>query len=166
MGIFKTNKGARRTVEEILVSPLDGAIIPLEALSDEIFATGLLGDGVGIDPACGVLCAPCSGQVEQTFDTGHAVTLISDGGAEILLHVGMDTVALDGRHFELLVRAGERVVIGRPLIRFDRAAIAEEGYVVATPVVVTNAREFEISVLAREQVTAGEPLLALKRRNG
>jgi glucose-specific phosphotransferase system IIA component len=166
MGIFKANKEVKRTKEEILVAPLDGAVVPLTALSDETFAAGLLGDGVGIDPAGGVLCAPCNGRVEQTFDTGHAVTLQSDGGAEILLHVGMDTVALGGRHFDLLVRAGERVKAGQPLIRFDRAAIAEEGYVVATPVVVTNAREFEISVLAREQVTAGEPLLALKRRNG
>ena len=163
MGIFKANKEGKRKREEILVSPLEGGIVPLTALSDETFATGLLGDGVGIDPAGEVLCAPCNGQVEQTFDTGHAVTLISDGGAEILLHVGMDTVALGGRHFDLLVRAGERVKAGQPLIRFDRAAIAGEGYVVATPVVVTNAKEFELSVLARERVAVGEPLLALRR---
>jgi PTS system beta-glucosides-specific IIC component len=75
----------------------------------------------------------------------------------------MDTVALGGRHFDLLVRAGERIKAGQPLIRFDRAAITREGYVVATPVVVTNAQEFKLSVLVRERVAVGEPLLALRR---
>lgn len=154
----------RADAEETLRSPLAGKVIPLSSLRDETFSTGILGDGVGIIPTAGVLCAPADGRVEQTFETGHAITLVTDLGAELLLHIGMDTVELGGRHFEMLVKEGDRVAAGQELIRFDGRAIAGEGYELATPMVVTNADEYEIRVLARGKIAAGEPLLQVTRR--
>ena len=166
MNWWKKDKGGKQRSdrEEILSSPLTGEVVPLETLRDETFAGGILGSGVGVVPAAGVLCAPVDGRVDQTFETGHAITLVSDGGAEILLHIGMDTVELGGKHFDLLVESGTRVRAGQELIRFAREAIANEGYELATPMVITNSQEYHISVVAKGRVMPGDPLLKLTRR--
>ncbi|MBE6620354.1 MAG: PTS glucose transporter subunit IIA [Ruminococcaceae bacterium] len=166
MNWWKKDKGGKKRPggEEMLSSPLAGEVVPLETLRDETFAGGILGTGVGVIPAAGVLCAPIDGRVDQTFETGHAITLVSEGGAEILLHVGMDTVELGGKHFELLVESGDRVRAGQELIRFDREAIARAGYELATPMVITNSQEYHISVVAKGRVMSGDPLLKLTRR--
>ncbi len=161
----KDKKGTERARgEETLLSPLAGEVVPLETLRDETFAAGILGAGVGIVPTAGVLCAPVDGRVDQTFETGHAITLISDGGAEILMHIGMDTVELGGKHFELLVGAGERVKAGQALIRFEGKAIAEAGYELATPLVITNSQDYTIRVVGKGRIMTGDPLLKLTRR--
>ena len=166
MNWWKKDKkeGGSARGEETLLSPLTGEVVALETLRDETFATGILGVGVGILPTVGVLCAPMDGRVDQTFETGHAVTLLSEGGAEILLHIGMDTVELGGKHFELLVGAGERVKAGQPLIRFDGEAIAGAGYELATPMVITNSQDYTVRVIGKGRVASGAPLLKLTRR--
>jgi len=110
------------------------------------------------------LFAPTDARVDQAFDTAHALTLITDGGAELLLHVGIDTVELQGKHFELLVGAGDRVRAGDALIRFDRSAIIAADYHVITPLVVGNSDEYDLEVLATGDVKVGTPLIRLKRK--
>ena len=153
-----------RNREEILHAPLEGRVIPIDQTPDETFATRILGDGVAIVPLGGTLFCPADGRVDQAFDTAHALTLVTDGGAELLLHVGIDTVELRGRHFELLVRAGDRVRAGDALIRFDRSAIMAADYHVVTPMVVGNSEEYDLEVLATGDVKVGAPLVKLRRK--
>jgi len=153
-----------RTDEELLLSPLEGRIIPLEETPDETFATRILGDGVAILPTGGTLFSPADARVDQTFGTAHALTLVTDKGAELLLHVGIDTVELQGRYFELLVSPNDRVRAGDALIRFDRFAIINADYNVITPMVVGNSDEYDLEILTTGDVSVGAPLLKLKRK--
>lgn len=168
MGIGEKIKGlfsVDRAQEEItLLSPLDGRVVPLEAVADETFATKILGDGIAILPTGGRLCAPAAGRVAQTFDSGHAVTLVGEDGVELLLHIGIDTVKLKGEYFDIVVKEGERVSAGDVLVRFDRENILGCGFDVTTPMIVSNADEYEWEVVARGDVAVGAPLLRLKRK--
>ena len=103
----------------VLLTPLPGWALPLEEVDDDVFAARMLGDGVAIDPTDGTLRAPCDGEVTVVPESAHAVSLRAAGGADLLLHVGIDTVALKGEGFEALVREGQRVSAGDPLLRFD-----------------------------------------------
>jgi glucose-specific phosphotransferase system IIA component len=150
--------------QEQLVAPLSGRVIPLDQVPDETFATRILGDGIAILPLEGTLRSPADARIDQAFDTAHAITLVTDGGAELLLHVGIDTVELQGRHFELLVGAGDRVQTGDALIRFDRQAIATADYNLTTPMIVSNSERYELTPLASGDVRVGAPLLMLKRK--
>lgn len=168
MGIKGKIKGMFSAVEEkaemVLCSPLDGRVVPLEEVADETFAMKILGDGIAILPSGEMLCAPMAARVEQTFESGHAITLIGDGGVELLLHVGIDTVKLKGEYFDILVEEGDRVVAGTPLIRFDREKIAARGFDTTTPVIVSNVQEYHLTVMAHGEVATGAPLIKLKRK--
>ena len=129
--------------EKIVTSPAAGKVIPLGEVKDEAFASGTLGDGIAIVPEEGCVAAPFDGTVTMVFDTGHAVGLTSDDGVELLIHIGLDTVKLNGKYFEKLVANNEKVTAGQPLIRFDLKAIQEAGYDVTTPVIVTNMDVFK-----------------------
>ena len=160
-GLFSVD----RAQEEItLLSPLDGRVVPLEAVADETFATKILGDGIAILPTGGRLCAPVAARVAQTFDSGHAVTLVGEDGVELLLHIGIDTVKLKGEYFDMAVEEGERVAAGNALIRFDRENILARGFDVTTPMIVSNADEYDLEVITRGEVAAGTPLLRLMRK--
>jgi glucose-specific phosphotransferase system IIA component len=131
---------------------------------DPVFARGLMGPGVAIRPTNGVVRSPVVGTVTSLARAGHAVGITSAEGVEVLIHVGIDTVHLGGRHFEGLVTRGQPVAVGSPLMLVDLDALAAAGYETATPVVVTNAATFaSVEVLAAEQVAAGEPLLRVTR---
>ena len=147
---------------ETLYAPLGGEVIPLHDVKDETFAKGILGDGVAIRPDTGVLCAPADGVIDTVFDTRHAVSMRTEGGAEILMHIGMDTVALKGEHFEALVREGQRVKVGDGLIRFDADAIRAAGYDLTTPMVIGNADEYRLTPTGAGQIDSGAPLLELE----
>ena len=149
---------------EVLYAPLSGRVLPLSEVKDETFAGGILGEGAAILPADNVLTAPTDATVTQVFDSAHAVTLLTDDGAELLLHVGIDTVELGGKHFDCPLREGMRVERGDVLIRFDGAAIEKDGYELTTPLVVCNSDEFEILVVAHGAVDKSHPLLELKRK--
>lgn len=147
-----------------LSAHLTGRVVPLDEVKDEVFAQRILGDGVAIFPAVGQLRAPADGRVEQMFDTAHAMSMVCDEGAELLMHIGIDTVALGGKYFRACVGEGERVRQGDALIRFDIDGITEAGYDVTAPMVVTNSGEFELELLSEGNVMGGQPLLRLKRR--
>ena len=116
--------------------PLEGSVVPLEDVPDSTFADRLLGGGSAIDPTGNQVVAPAAGVVSQAFPTGHAVALTLDDGAEVLIHVGLDTVKMNGQGFTLHVKNGDRVVAGQPLVDFDRAKIEAAGYKAITPVVI------------------------------
>jgi multiphosphoryl transfer protein len=146
-----------------LVSPLRGWCAPLDETPDAVFAQRLLGDGVAIDPTVGVLCAPCDGEVISVAAAGHAVALRAENGAEILLHVGIDTVALGGEGFKVLISAGTRVRTGQPLLNFELDILARRAKSLITPIVITNGERFSI-VNARtgRAVGVGDPLFELQ----
>lgn len=144
----------------VLVSPLRGKIIKLSEVKDEAFSSGALGEGVAIEPDEGVLYAPADGTISALFPTGHAVGITTETGLELLIHVGMDTVQLDGRGFRTFVEAGEVVKQGQKLIEFDIKLISEAGYSLETPVLVTNADDFKkVEITEAEKVQAGDCLL-------
>ncbi len=126
-------------VNDILVeSPVSGNVVDLTTIQDPVFSSLAMGKGIAIEPDSNVVVAPFNGVVESLFPTGHAIGLKSDNGAEVLIHIGIDTVKLEGKYFKPLVSQGETVEIGQPLIEFDREAIKQEGYDTVIPVVVTN----------------------------
>jgi phosphoenolpyruvate-protein phosphotransferase len=129
-----------------LHSPLQGWCAPIDETPDEVFAQRLLGDGVAIDPTGDTLHAPCDGEVISVATSKHAVALRAENGAEILLHVGIDTVALGGQGFETLVQVGERVRCGQPLLKFDLDALARGAKSLITPILVTNGDRFSVAV--------------------
>lgn len=130
--------GAVRTATEAVASPIAGTVLPLSKTPDPIFSGGLIGPGVAIAPSTGRVVAPLSGTVVAAPATGHAIGIRTDAGLELLIHVGIDTVRLEGRHFTTHVAQGQRVSAGDLLLEFDAAAITAEGYSLITPFVVTN----------------------------
>ncbi|WPF67093.1 MULTISPECIES: glucose PTS transporter subunit IIA [unclassified Corynebacterium] len=125
-----------------VAAPLAGRVLPLGDVPDAAFAAGAVGQGVAIDPTGDTVVAPADAKVMAAFPTGHAIGLKLDGGAQVLIHIGVDTVNMEGKGFELLVAKGDRVSAGQPLVRFDRAAIEAAGYSPITPVLVTNHKKF------------------------
>jgi len=125
-----------------IYSPLNGTVRALATASDKVFAEGHMGQGVVIDPTEGEIRAPFAGQVTAVFPTKHAIGLTSNDGVEVLIHVGMDTVELDGKGFENLVNQGDNVEAGQAILRFDTQAIQAAGYKIETPVIITNSAEF------------------------
>ncbi|WEV60428.1 PTS system trehalose-specific EIIBC component [Streptococcaceae bacterium ESL0729] len=139
--------------------PLSGQILPLSETPDPMFAEKLIGDGALIDPDAGVLVAPFDGIVQMVFPTNHAIGLISNDGVELLIHIGLDTVNLQGKYFEGLVESGQRIKAGDELIKFDLAALKKEGYVTKTPVIVTNQDRFQVDdVKTSGQAVIGDKL--------
>ncbi|WP_459480220.1 PTS beta-glucoside transporter subunit IIBCA [Clostridium saccharoperbutylacetonicum] len=128
--------------QEILISPLKGEVKPLSEVKDEAFSSGALGKGIAIEPSEGRVVAPVDGVLTTFFPTGHALGITSDNGAEILIHIGMDTVQLEGKHFTPKAKQGDIVKAGDVLLEFDINAIKEEGYSVITPVIVTNSANY------------------------
>jgi PTS system beta-glucosides-specific IIC component len=150
-------KNETRTQE--IASPLSGTVIALSELKDAAFASGALGNGVAIEPSEGKLFSPVSGTVSVLFPTNHAIGITTDQGAEILIHIGMDTVQLEGKHFKAHIAQGVRVEKGQLLIEFDISQIEAAGYIVTTPVVVTN---HQVVSTSENQVKAGELLIELQ----
>ena len=149
--------------DTMLAACLTGTVVPLAEVKDEAFASGALGDGIAIEPAVGELVAPADGEISSTFDTHHAVGMTTVDGAELLMHIGIDTVKLGGKHFTYLVNEGDKVRKGQPLIRFDIEAIKAEGYPVTTPLIVCNTDEYAaVTPKASGTVKQGDALLELK----
>ncbi|MEG8038426.1 phosphoenolpyruvate--protein phosphotransferase [Sphingomonas sp. LR60] len=145
-----------------LYAPLEGWACSLDDVPDAVFAERMLGDGVAIDPTGDTLTAPCDAQVITVQPTGHAITLRTAEGAELLIHIGLDTVGLKGEGFETLVVAGDAVTRGQPLIRFDLDRIVCEARAAVTPIVVTNGDRFTIAHRATGAIVAsGDPLMTL-----
>uniref|UniRef100_A0A7U3YHW9 PTS system, glucose subfamily, IIA subunit n=1 Tax=Geobacillus sp. (strain Y4.1MC1) TaxID=581103 RepID=A0A7U3YHW9_GEOS0 len=125
-----------RAVE--IYSPLDGEAIPLEEVPDPVFAQKMMGDGLAIIPKNGKVVSPINGKVVQIFPTKHAVGLVSEEGLEILIHIGLETVELNGEGFEVEVNAGETVKVGDPLINVDLDYLEQKHKEIVTPIIITN----------------------------
>lgn len=146
--------------QEILASPLMGKVIPLDQVPDEVFASGAMGKGIAIDPINGEVLAPTNAEVTLVFPTGHAIGLKTEDGAEILIHLGMDTVALSGEGFETFVKVGDKVTAGQKLIHFDLKTIKQAGYSAISPIIITNSSDYEDVLTSQEEnVAAGDYLL-------
>lgn len=129
-----------------LVSPLAGQVKPLSQATAPVFSSGVMGQGVVIEPSQGELVSPVNGTVTVLFPTKHAVGIVSEEGVELLMHIGMDTVSLDGKGFEAHVAQGDKVVVGQQLISFDMNVIKEAGLITETPVIITNQDDFQADV--------------------
>jgi PTS system beta-glucosides-specific IIC component len=148
--------------QEILVSPIKGEVKPLSEVKDEAFSKGLLGKGVAIEPTEGKVISPVDGVLTTFFPTGHALGITSDNGAEILIHVGMDTVQLDGKHFTPKAKQGDIVKAGDVLLEFDIKAIKEEGYSLITPVIITNSDNYlDVIETDKKNISYKEDLLTV-----
>lgn len=121
-----------------MMAPLTGKAVAISQVPDEVFAQKMLGDGVAIEPTNGLVVAPCAGKVVQIFPTNHAVGIETKEGFDILIHLGIDTVELDGEGFERLVEEGQTVEMGTPLIKMDLEKVKEKGKSIITPVIVTT----------------------------
>ena len=149
--------------DTVLSACLNGTVVPLAEVKDEAFASGALGDGIAIEPIDGELVAPADGEISSTFETHHAVGMTTVDGAELLMHIGIDTVKLGGKHFTYLVNEGDKVKKGQPLIRFELEAIKAEGYPVTTPLIVCNTDDYAaVAAKASGTVKQGDVLLELK----
>ena len=149
--------------DTVLSACLNGTVVPLADVKDEAFASGALGDGIAIEPTDGELVAPADGEISSTFETHHAVGMTTADGAELLMHIGIDTVKLGGKHFTYLVNEGDKVRKGQPLIRFELEAIKAEGYPVTTPLIVCNTDDYAaVAAKASGTVKQGDALLELK----
>ena len=145
-----------------IASPLKGNIVPLNEVKDETFASEMMGKGIAINPTEGKVVSPINGTVQMIFKTKHALGLKSEDGAEILIHIGMDTVQLDGKHFTAHVKDGDKVKVGDTLVEFDMNAIKNEGYELITPVIITNTMEYlEIVPKDIKSVNTGETLITI-----
>ena len=143
-------------------SPLKGEVVPLTEVKDETFASEMMGKGIAINPTEGKVVSPINGTVQMIFKTKHAIGLKSEDGAEILIHIGMDTVQLDGKHFTAHVKDGDKVKVGDTLVEFDMDAIKKEGYELVTPVIITNTMDYlEIVPKEIKSVNAGEDIITI-----
>lgn len=150
--------------QQAINSPICGEILPLEEVNDPTFASGVMGKGIAIKPLTGRVVSPVNGTVASLFKTHHAIGLAAEGGAEILIHVGIDTVRLDGRYFTPKVAVDDEVKVGDVLLEFDRQAIEAAGFNTTTPVIITNTEDYiDVLPVATGEVMEGAPLLTLVR---
>ena len=147
-----------------IASPLKGRLIKLSDVQDEAFSSGALGKGVAVLPEEGALYAPADGTISAFFPTGHAVGMTTEDGAELLIHVGMDTVQLDGKGFTPLVKVDDKVKKGQKLLEFDISLIQNAGYSLVTPVLVANTDDYaDVTSADAESISPGEELLTIVR---
>ena len=156
----KTAPSANSEPGEVLAAPVKGVLVPLTGLADEVFASETMGKGVAIVPENGMVKAPVAGVIRLLYPTGHAIGIQSDKGSEILIHIGIDTVNLKGKHFQPLVAQGQHVEIGTPLVQFDHEAIEKEGYESTVMMIVTNSDQYQIATLG-QGATDDRPVMTL-----
>ena len=154
-----THEGVK---SEVLCAPVKGKVIPIEEVGDPTFAEKILGDGAAIIPDTGLIVSPSDATVDTVFDTNHAISLATDDGAELLIHVGIDTVKLSGKHFKAMVKNGDKVKAGQPLIEFDIDKIKEAGYDTTTSIIVTNHKEYAGIDIYSGAAVEKKPFLLLK----
>lgn len=159
--LYKEKETATET--NVVYAPIEGEIFPLSDVPDSTFASGALGEGFAIRPAKGIVTAPFDGEVSMVFDTKHAIGLKSNDGIELLIHIGINTVELNGAGYDVLVKAGDRVIAGQSIVKFDRKEIAEKGYNLITPVVVTNSDDYaKVSVVKNGKSRENEKVLTVE----
>jgi len=155
---------AEDSSEFVIASPLTGKAIALEDVPDETFAQGILGQGAAIEPSEGEVKAPGDGEISSIFDTKHAVGITLDNGVELLIHIGINTVEMNGEGFEAFVKEGDRVTRGQTLVKFDKALIEKKGYKSVTPVIVTNTDDYaSVGLIKAGDIKCGDDLINVKK---
>lgn len=156
------NNTVEKTVIERLVAPCDGVVKDITEAEDEVFSSGILGTGIVIVPDEGRIHAPCDGIITSFFSTGHAIGIHSIEGSEILIHIGTDTVKLDGKGFAKKKIQGDKVSKGEILLEFDIEMLENEGYSISTPMIITNSDEYTDIIIEKfGKVKKGEEILIL-----
>lgn len=156
----ETTPELKELQQELIASPMIGEVVALDHVPDEVFASGAMGKGLAINPSDGTVVAPSNGEITLVFPTGHAVGMRTENGAEILIHVGMDTVSLAGKGFKSFVEVGQKVTAGDKLLEFDLVTIRDAGLPVITPVIVTNSADYDDVLLTQEvRVNIGDYLM-------
>lgn len=161
--VVETTNTVDRLVDKIeIASPVNGEVIELSKVEDETFASGIMGKGVAVIPADGKVVSPVNGTVQTIFKTKHAIGLLSDDGAEVLIHIGMDTVQLNGEHFTAHIKDGDKVKVGDPLVDVDIEAIKGKGYDIITPIIITNTDKY-LDIVGKndEHVNAGDTVITI-----
>lgn len=162
MGLFGKLFGKEES--GIITAPVSGKLVSIKEVNDPTFSEEILGKGVAIIPSDNQICAPATGTVTTVFPTGHAAALTTDDGAEILIHIGLDTVKLDGKHFTIHVSEGQKVSKGDLLLEADLEQIKAEGYDTITPIIICNSDNFSvISPADFQDVKQGEKVLTLRK---
>lgn len=153
--------------EEALFAPLSGKILSLEDVPDPVFSQKLMGNGIAIEPTEGVIVAPIECQVIQVFHTKHAIGLRSQSGIEILIHIGLETVSMNGDGFEVHVKEGQKVKVGEPLITADLTLIKKQAASTITPIIITNSDKVEIlnTIVSEGNVTKGSTHILDMKKN-
>lgn len=159
-----TEKVATSTSENDILAPMSGTVLAMDQVPDSTFASGLLGEGAAIIPLTGKVIAPFYGEVASLFQTRHAIGLLSNSGIEVLIHIGIDTVKLNGQHFTTHVKVGDKIKPGDLLIEFDRQAILDAGYDLATPVIISNSDEYTAvtRLTNNHSIDSGMPFLTVQ----
>ena len=161
MGFLKKLFGKKT---DDLYAPISGKAVPISEVPDPTFAEGMLGNGIAIEPADGKVYAPCDATVDMMFTTGHAVSLVADFGAEILIHVGLETVGLEGKPFTVHVAYGDKVQKGQLLIEVDLEAVKAAGLPTITPVLICNTDDYPtFNTFVGKEVTNADVVIALAK---
>jgi glucose-specific phosphotransferase system IIA component len=161
--LLKGKKSQENKNMEVIYSPMEGKAVPLKEVSDPVFAEGMLGKGIAIEPETGSVVSPINGSVAAVFPTKHAIGLVSDAGVEVLIHVGLDTVQLEGKFYTAHVAVGDKVQVGDLMLEFDIEGIKEAGYQIVTPVIVNNTDRFtDIEPQKTGEIKFGDELLRVK----
>jgi sugar PTS system EIIA component len=162
--LFKKLFGNKETEFEV-ASPLTGKKVALEEVPDPVFSQKMMGEGVAVDPGDGLVVSPVEGTVVQVFPTKHAVGLETKSGAELLIHIGLETVAMEGEGFEAFVAQGDKVSVGDKLISFDLDLVKEKAKSTITPIIVTNSDSFEVHLGEDVDLEAGSTsLMKVKKK--
>ena len=161
MGFFKKLFGKK--IDD-LYAPMAGKAVPITEVPDPTFAEGMLGNGIAIEPADGKVYAPCDATVDMMFTTGHAVSLVADDGAEVLIHVGLETVSLEGKPFTVHVANGDKVTKGQLLIEVDLEAVKAAGLPTITPMLICNTDDYPtFNTFVGKDVTNNDVVIALAK---
>lgn len=155
---------SKKNAYATLSAPLEGTVIPLSGVEDEVFSKKILGDGFAIIPSGREIHAPTDATIDTVFDTGHAVSMTADCGVELLIHCGIDTVKLKGKGFEPMVKAGQRIKTGDVLLKFDPNVIKDGGYLNTTPVIVLNSDRFSIASVSSGDCRVGDKIAELEEK--
>lgn len=166
--LFQTSKEekVKSTTDSIIVkSPIKGKILSLEEVPDEVFAQKLLGEGIAMIPEEGVIYSPVDGEVVQLFmPSKHAIGIRSNEGVEVLIHIGIDTVSMNGDGFEAFVDTGSTVTCGQELIRFDIDKVEKNAKTAITPIIITNSHELKnINIIANGNIGVGEEIIKVEK---
>lgn len=150
--------------ESKIYAPVQGRCIPIEEVPDPVFAKKLMGEGIGLSYEDDTLYSPCNGKILLIAKTRHAIGIQTSNGAELLIHIGLDTVQLNGEGFSLLVNIGDKVKAGQPLIKIDRTFMKEQGINLITPMVITNVKNYDICIEKKKNLMLGDLLITLRKK--